>query len=307
VYDQLKNNFSDGGQTNITLAVHANAAAELPATQKTLGTYLDKLKQLDGVDGARVVGVTDNYYYVQLGEAYPSQSERAQQAVRDVRSTAAPAGWQVESGGQTAMLTDLLDSLRSKLPLAGAIIVLATSFLMFLMLGSVVMPIKAIILNVLSLSAAFGLLAWVFQDGNLVSQLGLVSNGTLDATQPVLIFAIAFGLAMDYELFLLSRIKEEYDRTGNNTNAVAIGVEQTAGIITSAALMLVVVIGLFATGKVTVIEQVGIGLGAAVAIDATLVRMVLVPSAMQLLGRANWWAPRPLARLARRMGLKEGA
>jgi RND superfamily putative drug exporter len=173
------------------------------------------------------------------------------------------------------------------------------------MLGSVVIPAKAIVLNVLSLSAAFGLLVWVFQDGHWVSTFGLTSNGSIDATQPILIFAIAFGLAMDYELFLLSRIKEEYDRTRDNTRAIAVGIQRTAGIITSAALMLVVVIGLFATGKISIIQQVGVGLGAAVAIDATIVRMVLVPSAMRLLGRYNWWAPKPLAWVASHLGLRE--
>jgi len=158
---------------------------------------------------------------------------------------------------------------------------------------------------VLSLSAAFGLMAWVFQDGHLAATFGLTSSGSLDATQPILIFAIAFGLAMDYELFLLSRVKEEYDRTGDNTHSVAVGVQRTAGIITSAALMLVVVIGLFATGKISIIQQVGVGLGAAVAIDATIVRMILVPTAMRLLGRFNWWAPAPLAALARRLGIRD--
>jgi len=139
----------------------------------------------------------------------------------------------------------------------------------------------------------------------LAATFGLTSSGSLDATQPILIFAIAFGLAMDYELFLLSRVKEEYDRTGDNTHSVAVGVQRTAGIITSAALMLVVVIGLFATGKISIIQQVGVGLGAAVAIDATIVRMILVPTAMRLLGRFNWWAPAPLAALARRLGIRD--
>lgn len=307
VNDQLASNFPGAGGTHITLAIAADGSASLPENQRKLSDYLARLDKVAGVDKPKLVGAEGNYYDISLSEQYQSQSDDAQQAVRDVRNVAPPAGWTVDSGGTSAELVDLLDGLKSKLPEAGLIILVTTSLLLFIMLGSVIIPIKAVILNVLSLSAAFGLLVWTFQDGHLAAPLGLVTNGSIDATQPVLIFAIAFGLAMDYELFLLSRIKEEYDRTGDNANAVAVGVERTASIITSAALMLVVVIGLFATGKIGIIQQVGVGLAAAVAIDATIVRMVLVPSAMRLLGHHNWWAPGPLARLSKRLGVREEA
>lgn len=301
----LEENFASSGSA-ITLAIRADGSASDPIRQRTLNAYLNDIRSLDGLGTVQVQGMAGDYYYVRAFEAYEEQSRSTQQTVREVRQIAPPAGWSVDTGGSTAELVDLLDGLGARLPWAGLIILLTTSLLLFIMLGSVVIPLKAVVLNVLSLSAAFGLLTWIFQDGHFASQLGFVSTGALDATQPVLIFAIAFGLAMDYELFLLSRIKEAYDESGDNTDAVALGVERTAGIITSAALMLVVVIGLFATGKISIIQQVGVGLAAAVAIDATIVRLILVPASMRLLGHVNWWAPAPLAALSRRLGLREG-
>jgi RND superfamily putative drug exporter len=177
--------------------------------------------------------------------------------------------------------------------------------ILFLMLGSVIVPIKAVILNVLSLSASFGSLVWIFQDGNLHELLGFTPLGSIDGTMPILIFAIAFGLSMDYEVFLLSRVKEHHDLTGDTVQAVATGVQKTGGIITSAALLLVVVIGAFALGEVLFIKQVGIGLAIAIIVDATIVRMILVPATMRILGRWNWWAPKSLASLYKRLGFSE--
>ena len=167
------------------------------------------------------------------------------------------------------------------------------------------MPIKAIVLNILSLSATFGGLVWIFQDGHLQNLLGFQSTGSIDATQPVLIFAIAFGLSMDYEVFLLSRIKERFDATGDNRAAISSGLQRTGWLITSAALLLAVVLGAFGGSKIVFIQEVGIGLAIAVIIDATLVRMLLVPATMRLLGRWNWWAPAPLRAIWRRVGLSE--
>jgi RND superfamily putative drug exporter len=173
------------------------------------------------------------------------------------------------------------------------------------MLGSVVVPAKAVLLNLLSLSASFGALVWIFQDGHVAHWLGFEALGAIDALQPVLVFVIAFGLSMDYEVFLLSRIKESFDQTGDNETAVALGIERTGRLITSAALLLVVVITGFAMGKVLSVKQVGIGLGLAILVDATLVRSLLVPATMRLLGHLNWWAPRPLAALHRALRLGE--
>jgi len=147
---------------------------------------------------------------------------------------------------------------------------------------------------------------WIFQDGHLSGPLGFTSVGSVEATQPVLMFAIAFGLAMDYEVFLLSRVREEWDRTGDNTRAVALGLQRTGRIITSAAALLIVVIGAFATSGVTFIKMIGVGVALAILVDATVVRALLVPATMRLLGTRNWWAPAPLARLYTRFGLREG-
>ncbi len=305
VNEALTHNFKGAGQSPIIIVARTPVVATDPSLRAAVKDYSTAIGKITGVSSVTTAGASGNYLEITATLEDEPQSDAARQTVKDVRAINPPSGWKIETNGETAALVDLLASLREKIPWAGLIIVVATSTLLFLMLGSVVIPIKAIILNVLSLSAAFGLLVWVFQDGHLTKTLGLTSNGSLDATQPILIFAIAFGLAMDYELFLLSRVKEEYDRTGDNTQAIAVGVQRTAGIITSAALMLVVVIGLFATGKISIIQQVGVGLGAAVAIDATIVRMILVPAAMRLIGKYNWWAPKPLAAFARRLGLRE--
>jgi RND superfamily putative drug exporter len=232
-------------------------------------------------------------------------SRESQDLVRNIRAISLAAGMTTQVGGSPAQLVDFLAGLQSSLPWALGLIILVVFILLFLMLGSLVIPFKAVVLNILSLSVSFGSLVWIFQDGNLANVLGFTPLGSIDGTQPVLIFAIAFGLAMDYEVFLLSRIKEQYDRTGDTTASVATGVQKTAAIITSAALLLVIVVAGFATGEIVVMKQVGIGLALAVLVDATLVRMLLVPSTMRLMGRYNWWAPTPLKRLYNRLGLAE--
>jgi RND superfamily putative drug exporter len=173
------------------------------------------------------------------------------------------------------------------------------------MTGSVLIPLKALVMNVLSLGATFGALVWIFQDGHLSSLLGFTAFGAIEAWAPVIIFTFAFGLSMDYEVFLLSRIKEAYDETGNTNDAVANGVQRSGRIITSAALAIMIVFLGFAAGQTLGIKEMGLALAIAVAVDATLVRCVLVPATMTLLGKANWWAPAPLRRLHRRFGLHE--
>jgi RND superfamily putative drug exporter len=229
----------------------------------------------------------------------------AQDLVRQIRDVEPPAGLSALVGGYTAELDDFMASLQMGVPWAFGLIVVVMFVLLFLMLGSVIVPLKAVLLNILSLSASFGALVWIFQDGNLAGLLNFTPLGNIDGTMPVLIFAIAFGLSMDYEVFLLSRIKETHDHTGDTVQAVATGVQRTGGIITSAALLLVVVIAGFALGDVLFVKQVGVGLALAIIVDATLVRTLLVPATMRLLGRYNWWAPRPLAALYSRLGFGE--
>jgi RND superfamily putative drug exporter len=195
--------------------------------------------------------------------------------------------------------------LASHLPAVLAIVVAATLIVLFLMTGSVVLPVKAVIMNVLSLSAMFGILVLVFQDGHLQSLLSFRNLGALDATQPVFLFAVGFGLATDYGVFLLSRIKEARDHGASNSEAVAIGLERTGRIVTAAAILFAVAIGAFATSEIVFIKELGVGAALAVLIDASIVRALLVPSLMKLLGQANWWAPGPLRRLHERIGLRE--
>ncbi len=207
--------------------------------------------------------------------------------------------------GDPAEIVDFRASISSRLPVAVGIIVVATFVLLFLMTGSVVVPVKAIVMNVLSLGATFGALVWVFQDGHLAGLLGFDAPGSLDLVMPVIVFVFAFGLSMDYEVFLLSRIHEAWEETGDNDVAVARGLQRSGRIITSAALLIVIVFAGFAAGEIVAMKQLGLGLALAVIVDATVVRCLLVPATMKLMGDWNWWAPAPLARLHDRFGLSE--
>jgi putative drug exporter of the RND superfamily len=233
-------------------------------------------------------------------EPYSDAGERLANAVRDAR-----APFPVLVTGPSAELVDSNESIFARLPIALGLVALATFVLLFLMFGSIVVPIKALILNVLSLSATFGALVWIFQDGNLSGVLDFTATGTLPASTPLLLFCIAFGLSMDYEVFLLSRIKEEHDRTGDNTASVAIGLERTGRIVTAAAVLISVVFLAFATSRVSFIKIFGIGLSIAVLMDAFVIRATLVPAFMRIAGEANWWAPKWLRRVHDRIGISE--
>jgi uncharacterized membrane protein YdfJ with MMPL/SSD domain len=225
--------------------------------------------------------------------------------VRDIRALDPP--FEVLSRGQTASLVDLKDSLVDHLPAALAVLAATTMIVLFLMTGSVVLPIKALVMNLLTMSATFGLLVLVFQDGRFEGLLDYTSQGALEATQPIFLFAVAFGLSTDYGAFLLARIKEARDSGIPNDEAVAVGLERTGRIVTAAALLFSVAVGAFATSQIVFVKELGVGTALAVLIDATIVRALLVPSLMKLLGEWNWWAPAPLARLHARFGLREGA
>ena len=223
--------------------------------------------------------------------------------VRQIRAVDAP--FDVAVTGSSAQLVDTKAALFDRLPLALAIIAGITFVLLFLLFGSVVIPLKALVLNVLSLSATFGAMVWIFQEGHLAGPLDFTATGTLDATTPILMFCVAFGLSMDYEVFLLSRIKEEHDAGADDRRAVALGLERTGRIVTAAALLISVVFLAFGTSEVSFIKLFGIGLTLAVLMDAFLIRGTLVPAFMRLAGRANWWAPGPLRRLHERFGIGE--
>ncbi|HEY6771935.1 MAG TPA: MMPL family transporter, partial [Solirubrobacterales bacterium] len=200
---------------------------------------------------------------------------------------------------------DLQDSLESHAPIALAIVIVATLIVLFLMTGSVVLPVKQLVMNALNLSAVFGILVFVFQDGRLEGLLDYQSQGALEQTMPILLFAVVFGLSTDYGVFLLSRIKEAHDSGIPSSEAVAVGLERTGRIVTAAALLFAIAIGAFATSQIIFIKENGIGTALAVLIDASLIRALLVPSLMELLGDWNWWAPKLLRRLHERFGLSD--
>jgi putative drug exporter of the RND superfamily len=230
-------------------------------------------------------------------------SEEGEALVAAVR--AAPAPFEVDVTGMSARFTDTKAALFDRLPLAAAIIAVITFTLLFLLFGSVVIPLKAVVLNLLSLSATFGAMVWIFQDGNFSGILGFTATGSIDTTTPILMFCVAFGLSMDYEVFLLSRIKEEHDRTGDNRMSVAVGLQRTGRIVTAAAVIIAVVFIALATSDVSFIKLFGVGLALAVLMDAFVIRVTLVPAFMRLAGEWNWWAPGPLRRLHRRIGFDE--
>lgn len=212
-------------------------------------------------------------------------------------------GLDIKVGGPGAYLIDLQDILVAKAPWMLGTVILVMFVVLFLVFGSVTLPIKAMLMNVLSISASFGAIVWVFQDGRFSDLLGYTPLGISDAASPLLMFSIVFGLSMDYEVLILSRIQEEYNKSGNNDQAVARGLARTGRLITSAALLLVVVIGAFGTSHIVFMKSLGLGMALAVFLDATVVRALLVPAAMKLMGKWNWWAPAPLKALWRKIGL----
>ena len=236
----------------------------------------------------------------------PLYSDEARELVRQIRAQAPPPGGEKLVTGFTAIDLDTVNFIVGTTPGAVGYVMLATIVVLFLLLGSVVLPLKAVVMNLLSISASFGALVWVFQDGHLANLLGFQPS-PIDPSTPVIMFCIVFGLSMDYEVLLLSRIQEEYRRTGDNTHSVAEGLEKSGRLITGAAAIMVGVFAAFGLAEILLIKAIGLGMALAVAIDATLVRALVVPATMRLLGRWNWWAPRPLARLYRRLGLGEGS
>jgi RND superfamily putative drug exporter len=244
-----------------------------------------------------MVGDRSMLLYVVVDAA--PESTAAQDVVHALRAVGHVGDGALLVGGQTAKDVDTTDFIRSRTPRVIAFIVGMTLVILFVLLGSVLLPIKAVVMNALSVAGSFGALVWVFQDGHL----GLATPRPVEPTVPVLLFCVLFGLSMDYEVLMMSRMKEVFDRTGDNTQAVAEGLEKTAGLITSAAAIMVVVFAAFALAGVVVVRAVGFGMALAVALDATLVRVLLVPATMRLFGPLNWWAPAFLLRARKALGL----
>ncbi|MGI9051938.1 MAG: MMPL family transporter [Ilumatobacteraceae bacterium] len=266
--------------------------------------WYEQLATTPGVVGTSIRPDTPpDLTVVDVTPAGTSQGPEASDLVAELRGT--QPTFDTEVGGIAAELIDIKARLGERLPFAALMVVAATLVLLFLMTGSIIVPIKAVLMNILSLGASFGALVWIFQEGHLAGILGFDSVGALDLWMPVLILIFAFGLSMDYEVFLLSRIKEVHDETGDNDLAVAVGLQRSGRIITSAAFLIVIVFAGFAAGEVLAVKQLGVGLAIAVLVDATIVRTLLVPATMKLLDERNWWAPAPLRRLHQRFGLHE--
>ncbi|SNY89603.1 putative drug exporter of the RND superfamily [Nocardia amikacinitolerans] len=223
--------------------------------------------------------------------------------VAEIRSMQAP--FEVRVGGYPAELADYRDGVAARLPLVALLIMFVTYAVLFLMTGSVLAPLKAAVLNMVSMSVMFGVLVWGFQNGALAGILGFTPTGSIEPSIPILMFCVAYGLSMDYEVFLLSRIKEDYDRTADPVGSIPRGIARSAPLVTAAALIMAVSFAVYGTGEVVFLQQLGLGMALTVAVDATVVRGVLAPALMRLAGRANWWAPRPLRKWHDRIGLRE--
>ncbi len=344
-YDILVNEFP--GSENTTIPVVVNYADGQPLTAARVGqlydygVWLGSLRDVSGVQGVSVIAGPDGkplpkeqvvallttpqsaqppalqeglrrsvgQHIVTLTVQTPlgANSDGAHDLVRAIRAGGGPPpGGEVLVGGFSAVTLDAVDSLLADTRGAVAFIVIATYLVLFLLLGSVLLPLKAVVVNLLSISASYGALVYIFQEGHFSGVLGF-TPAPIEPIVPVLMFCLLFGLSMDYEVLLLSRMKEEYDRLGDNRAAVASGLEQTGQLITGAAAIMIAVFAAFALADIVIIKAIGLGMSMAVAIDALVVRTLLVPATMRLLGDWNWWAPAPLARLYQRLGLAENS
>jgi RND superfamily putative drug exporter len=309
-FDLLAAHFPDQGKNRIAVVVSfPSAPAGTPARDAAVSELAARIAALPTVSkvdnplrtGGEVsllpVG-PDALELVAVSDAAP-ESDEALSLVRAIRSVRTVGDGTLLVGGESAKDLDARDYVVSRAPKAVSLVVGATLLVVFLLLGSVVLPLKAVVMNFVSIAGSFGALVWVFQEGHwLVSE-----PRPVEPSLPVVLFCVLFGLSMDYEVLMLSRMKESYERSGDNTEAVADGLERSAGLITSAASIMVAVFGAFALAHVVLLKAVGFGMTLAVAVDATLVRVLLVPSTMRLFGHLNWWAPAPLTRLRRALGL----
>jgi uncharacterized membrane protein YdfJ with MMPL/SSD domain len=298
VDERLKSEFPPYRTTPIRVVAESRPTPELREYSQRLGA----LPGAADVTPPQPVG--DGVSAIDVVPAQGATTGRSEDLLRAVRAEPAPA--ETLAAGETADFVDLKESLVDHLPVAFAVVVAATILLLFLMTGSVILPLKALVMNVLTLSAAFGILVLVFQDGRLEGLLDYAGQGGIEATMPILLFAVAFGLSTDYGVFLLSRIKEARDAGASDSESVAIGLERTGRIVTAAAALFSVAMLAFATSEIIFIKENGVGTALAVIIDASIIRALLVPALMELLGHWNWWAPRPLRRLHERVGLREG-
>ncbi|HYB39141.1 MAG TPA: MMPL family transporter [Mycobacterium sp.] len=323
VADQVRSDFAVDSTTNVTVVIPDLTGV----TPNELDRYAARLSQVSDVSsvsapggtfiGGSLVGpaaaptaIKDGSAFFTVGSTAPLFSQASEAQLERLHAVAGPGGQHVQMTGIAQINRDSCDAITSRLPTVLAVIAAITFVLLFLLTGSVVLPLKALLLNLLSLSATFGALVWIFQDGHL-GAFGTTATGTLVATVPVLLFCIAFGLSMDYEVFLVSRIREYWLTSGrpraDNDESVALGLARTGRVVTAAALVMSISFAALIAAQVSFMRMFGVGLTLAVLMDATLVRILLVPAFMHVLGRANWWAPKPMARLHARFGISEAS
>jgi RND superfamily putative drug exporter len=274
-------------------------------TDEEINEYIDQVQQQDNIVRVAIVPTEETTDWVRINAItdIETRSPDGLELVVNLRSIETDLD-QVLIGGNAAYYTDSQQGIEQALPIAALWVLITTFIILFLFTGSVLIPIKAILLNVLSLGATLGLVSWIFQNGHLQWLLGEYSvTGTIDTSSVVMIALVAFGLSMDYELFLLSRIKEQHDAGFNTVNSVALGLQRSGRIITAAALILAVTFGAFGSSGVSIMKMLGLGIAFAILLDATVVRALLVPAIMRLLGVANWWAPKWLKRIHQKIGL----
>ncbi|MFD3309197.1 MMPL family transporter [Streptomyces sp. NPDC058694] len=310
VQEELRNEFPGSPGSALAVLVEGKPATEALAEYSGEVSQLPYVVQVAGpagrfVDGKRVDDAPPAAGYVSVLHSAESASPQSVSLVKKIRSV--PASFETSVTGPAAVLADTQHGTAERLPWALAVIAVTTLILVFLLTGSVLLPLLTVVVNGLSLTAMFGAVVWVFQDGHLSGALGFTPTGDIETALPVLMFCVAFGLSMDYGVFLVSRIKEEYELGGDHRDAVVLGIRRTGGLITAAALILAVVMVAIGTSRVTNIKMLGLGVGLAVLMDAMVVRALLVPAVLRLTGRATWWAPAPLRRLQRRAGLEEEA
>ncbi len=321
VGDQLRNDFASDLNTGLTVVI-PDATGVGPAELDRYAAELSRVGDVTGVSapggtftaGTRVgppsapTAVADGSAFVSIRSSAPLYSDASKIQLQRLRAVPEPDGRDVLMGGIAQTTQDIVSAVTTRMPLVLALIAVITFILLFLLTGSLVLPLKALVLNVLSLSAAFGALVWIFQDGNL-GALGTTPTGTMEANVPVLMFCVAFGLSMDYEVFLLARIREYWlaspQGRADSDESVALGLARTGRVVTAAALIMSIAFAALIAAQVSFMRIFGLGLTLAVLVDATLVRMALLPAFMHVMGKWNWWAPRPLTRLHRRFGFSE--
>lgn len=299
VAETLKSAFPGGADGTLLLMVDGGGRA-------AADTVSGAVRRMDHVVSVTPIATEGRATLLQVKASDGEQGPGTRALARELDRLAPPDGTTLHVSGLAAQVNDQMDAIADGLPWLALTVVGVTLVMLFFAFGSILMPIKAVLMNLVSIGAAFGAVVWSFQDGHLAGILGFTAR-PVEASNLVLILVLLFGLATDYEVFLLSRVREEWDLSGDNTRSVMVGMQRTGGIITAAALLLIVVVATFTTGGVSFLKLIGIGMTVAILVDATLVRMVLVPATMRILGDANWWAPRPLRRFYATYGIRESA